>query len=578
MSVQAEPIQLDPRRYFTAAEVTAAWLAQDRRCRDCRRDVPRDLVEGDHIIAWSAGGPTTMDNLQALCIACNRRKGIREGTLVEQQIVARARVATAPLRRWQEEALNVVLRATGPVLIEACPGAGKTRFALECMARLLGERVVNRVLIVVPTSRLVDQWVEVGTGIGGAATVPLAPAGWRPTQPIFARWAGAVFTYHALFSQTTMFEALASEPGFKTLVIFDEIHHAGADSAWGIAGQQAFMAAATRIVCLSGTPFRSQDPIVLISTKEGRSVADYSYGYGQGLTDGVCRPLRFAAIGGSATFQTPSGQVETVTFDDDLNEQGESYRLRTVLAPNGEHLREMLSTADAELARLRATTDSDAGGLAVCIDCDHADAVAEILREITGVRPTVACSRLNDPDDPAPRPAIEAFEKGTSPWIVSVRMVSEGVDIRRLRVLVYATNVLTELSFRQITGRLVRTDLANGHDDYGFIVLPAEPRLLTMAQRILDEVPTARREPLVVRDPRDSQANIRGGDPNKEFVPLGSTGELAMVTDTDGRSAPADLVAAAQRYVRASGSGVAPFELALAAAHDEQLRAKLLTY
>ena len=577
MTAQSPPPELDPRRYFTAAEITAAWLLQNRKCRECNREVPRDLIEGDHIIPWSAGGPTTMENLQVLCIACNRRKGIREG-VVEDKTLAAVAISTAPLRRWQEQALETVLKTSSPVLIDACPGAGKTRFALECVARLFAERTVNRVLIVAPTIRVVNQWVEAGSGAGGAAVVPLAPAGWRPTQPLFQRWAGAAFTYHALFAQTTMLQALAAEPGFKTLVIFDEIHHVGSGSAWGIAAQQAFMAAATRILSLSGTAFRSRDPIAFIETRDGKSVTDYTYSYGGALADGVCRPLKFAAIGGTATFQTPGGSVETVSFEDDLNEQGESYRLLTALAPNGDHLREMLRTADEELTRLRTTTDPDAGGLVVCIDCDHADAVAQILKEMTGTRPTVACSRLNDPDDPSPRPAIEAFDKGTSPWIVSVRMISEGVDIRRLRVLVYATNMATELGFRQITGRIVRTDTKNGDEDYGMAVLPADPRLLDMAQRILEEMAPVQREPLVIREPQNGSARIRGHPDNAGFVALSSTGQLAMITDTNGRSAPADLVAAAKRYIEASGSAIPPFELALAAAHDDQLRNKLLAY
>jgi len=571
------PAQPDPRRSFTRAEVTAAWLLQDRKCRECLREVPRDLVEGDHVIAWSAGGPTTVENLQVLCIACNRRKGVREGT-IEDKATAVVSPSATLLRHWQEEALDVVRRAAGPVLIEACPGAGKTRFALECAARLYSDRIINRVLVVVPTRRLIDQWVQAGSGAGGGATVPLAPAGWRPTQPLLARWAGAVFTYHALFAQTTMFEALAAEPGFKTLVIFDEIHHAGTEKAWGIAAQQAFLAAATRVLNLSGTPFRSRDPIVFVETTNGKSVASYTYSYGDALTDGVCRPLRFAAIGGTATFQTPDGTVESVSFNDDLDEQGESYRLRTVLDPSGDHLREMLRTADDELSRLRTSGDPDAGGLVVCIDCDHADAVARILHRMTGTRPTVACSRLNDPEDPSPHPAIETFDKGTSPWIVSVRMISEGVDIRRLRVLVHATNVVTELSFRQITGRIVRTDPGNGDDDYGTVVLPADPRLLEMAQRILEDVPPVQRGPLVIREPQEDGTSIRDSREGSGFVPLGSTGQLTVITDTSGRSAPAYLVAAAERYVELSGSAIPPFELALAAALDEQLRSKLLTY
>jgi superfamily II DNA or RNA helicase len=576
MTTPPDPI-LDPRRSFTAAEVTAAWLLQDRKCRECGRNVPRDLVEGDHVVPWSRGGPTTMENLQALCVACNRRKGIREG-IAEEKVAAVVGVGTTPLRRWQERAIATVLSATGPVLIEACPGAGKTRLGLECTARLFEQQVINRVLIVVPTRRLVEQWVEAGTGVGGGAVVPLAPAGWRPVEPLFQRWAGAAFTYHALFFQTTMFEALAAEPGFRTLVIFDEIHHAGAESAWGMAAQQAFKAAATRVLSMSGTPFRTKDPIAFVETRLGRSVANDTYSYGEALADGVCRPLKFAAIGGTATFQTPDGSIETVSFDDDLNEQGESYRLRTVLDADGDHLREMLRIADEELARLRTTTDPDAGGLVVCVDCDHADAVARILHRMTGARPVVACSRLNDPDDPSPRFAIEAFVKSTSPWIVSVKMISEGVDIRRLRVLVYATNVVTDLAFRQITGRIVRTDPKNGEHDYGSVVLPADDRLLDMAEDILLETTPSQRGPLIIRDPRSSPTSIRSPSSDAGFVPLASTGELTVVTDTNGRSAPAELVEAAKRYIKVSGSTIPPFELALAAAHDDQLRIKLLAY
>ena len=248
-----------------------------------------------------------------------------------------------------------------------------------------------------------------------------------------------------------------------------------------------------------------------------------------------------------------------------------------MLAPDGDHLREMLRTGDEELTRLRTSGDPNAGGLVVCIDCDHADAVARILHEMTGVRPTVACSRLNDPDDPSPRPAIDAFDKSTSPWIVSVRMISEGVDIRRLRVLIYATTMATELGFRQITGRVVRTDLKNA-DDYGTVIMPADPRFLDMAQRLLEEIPQAQRQPLVIRDPRDDNTSIRGHSDDAGFTPLSSTGELAMITDTSGRSAPAALVEAAKRYIEATGSPIPPFELALAAANDEQLRIRLLEF
>ncbi|MBB6380567.1 superfamily II DNA or RNA helicase [Pseudonocardia eucalypti] len=475
--------------------------------------------------------------------------------------------------------MRVVASSSDPLLIEACPGAGKTRFALDAAATMISSREVNRVLIVVPTSRLVTQWVDAANGSNGGPRLPLAPAGWRPVQPLYAPWCGGVVTYHTLFRQTTMLAALAAEPGYRTLVIFDEIHHAGTDGGWGMAAQQAFLHSAKRIISLSGTPFRIRDPIVFVKTVDGRSVCDYSYTYGDALRDRTCRPVHFAALGGTATFRTPDSAEHTVTFDDDLSERGESYRLRTALdaTSDGGHLTAMLEEADRRLRHLRASGDHDAAGLVVSMDCDHADAIATMLTRSSGVRPVVACSRSNNPDDPAPGPGIAAFVNSTSPWIVAVRMVSEGVDIRRLRVVVYATNVTAELYFRQIIGRVVRVDPTNGADDHGLVVLPADPELLAMAERIADEAPGAIERPLIIRG---VQAGLDGIDQprNGAFQPLASTGDLEFVFDSDGRRAEATLVAAAEKYIQVFGSPISAFELALAAASNPAIRERLRTY
>jgi superfamily II DNA or RNA helicase len=483
-----------------------------------------------------------------------------------------------PMRDWQRIGLSLVKDHKEPLLVEACPGSGKTRFGLEAAVALILSGEINRVLIIAPTRRIVEQWIEAASEGNGGPSLPLAPAGWRPSQPIFERWCGAAFTYQSLYAQSTMFEALACEPGRRTLVIFDEVHHVGTDSSWGISAQQAFMHGAARILSLSGTAFRTKDPIVFVRTEDGRSVADYRFSYGQALDDQACRPVRFAFIGGQTTFQTPAGSIESVSFDDDLNERGESFRLRTALDASGQHLTTMLDIANEQLRQLRAAGDTDAAGLAVCMDCDHADAVAELLRQRAGVRPPVACSRLNNPEDPTPGPALRNFIDSSDPWLVAVRMVSEGVDIRRLRVVVYATNVVAELTFRQIIGRVVRTDPANGSDDYGVVILPADPRLQTIAERICQEAPNRLVAPIVISDPHPGSGNIFDGRPVAEFRPISSLGELSEVTDTFGRSAPAELVAAAERYVAVTGSLIPAFELALAAANDPSLKLKLLAY
>lgn len=62
---------------------------------------------------------------------------------------------------------------------------------------------------------------------------------------------------------------------------------------------------------------------------------------------------------------------------------------------------------------------------------------------------------LSDDKDASHR--IEEFsEDGSKLWMVAVRMVSEGVDVPRLCVGVYATSTSTPLFFAQAVGRFVR--------------------------------------------------------------------------------------------------------------------------
>ncbi|MBR7503214.1 ATP-dependent helicase, partial [Mycobacterium tuberculosis] len=86
----------------------------------------------------------------------------------------------------------------------------------------------------------------------------------------------------------------------RTLVILDEVHHAGDALSWGDAVREAFGPAVRRL-SLTGTPFRSDtSPIPFVTyapDAEGirTSVADYSYGYGRALKDSVVRPVLFLA-------------------------------------------------------------------------------------------------------------------------------------------------------------------------------------------------------------------------------------------------------------------------------------------
>jgi superfamily II DNA or RNA helicase len=577
----------DSRRTFRRSDVWHAYQRQGQLCPLCKRAIPFDLMHGDHIVPWSYGGLTTLDNCQALCGSCNLRKGVQPQAVIEQFFrVDVLAPAHEPLRRWQQEALSVTLTQIldHPVLVEACPGAGKTRFGLEVAYQLIANGTVSRVLVFVPSLGISDGWIDAASAATrGSPTIPLlGPRNWTPVQPIPSDWAGAIATYQSLFTSTEMFLAHATDPGHRTLVIFDEIHHAGIDSGWGTSAQEAFRESAAAILCLTGTPFRTnRDAIVFVRSDGGRAIPDYRYGYDRALEDGACRPVQFVFARGITTFRTEDNDVHTVSFDDRLTQIGDRRRLRTALElvqrDSIAHL--LLADANEYILRLRRRGDSDAGGLVVCVDCQHADRIADFMgSDVIRSRPVVACSRLFDPGDPEPANAIRGFRTSHEPWLIAVNMVSEGVDIRRLRVVVYLTNRLTTLSFRQIVGRVVRIDPHNV-DDHGRVYLPADPTLVSMAKEITSEVILLPR-PMIIEMDSERARHVRIVDETGltpvAFEPLGSFGHSGSALDTGGREANARLLELAKRYIdRHSLTGTDPVSLALAASENDKLRAVL---
>ncbi|MFG2456521.1 DEAD/DEAH box helicase family protein [Streptomyces sp. NPDC048523] len=579
---------LDARRTFTRQETWRAWQLQGRVCHLCRRDIPFDLMQGDHIVPWSQGGRTSSENLQAICGSCNLRKGNTAQSVVDVRFSAGLlNPSTAPLRPWQAEAMPIVLSLLGrePVLVEACPGAGKTRFGLEVAHELATKGHISRVLVVVPSLAIADGWARAcSVATPGAPTLPLrTQRDWRAVDPIGDGWLGAIITYQSLLSSTEMFLAHATDPGQRTLVIFDEVHHAGADAAWGIAAQEAFAAGAWGILSLSGTPFRTvRDPIAFVPSEGGNARPHYRYSYDQAITDGACRPVQFVEARGETTFRTSDHRTHSVTFDDtDVTQIRERGRLRAAIEwiDDGSIAERMLIDANQYLLGLRQRGDTDAAGLVVCIDCDHAARVAgHMASRVLDFRPVVACSRLHDDNDPDPANAIRVFRASHDPWIVAVNMVSEGVDIPRLRAVVYLTNRLTLLSFRQIVGRVVRTDPANV-DDHGRVYLPADPRLLGMARRITENVDLLPPPLVLITDGERALrvSNGNGGEAKGSFEALNTVGEQGGVFDTDGRDSHADLVACARLFIEREGlTGTDPESLALAASDAPELRQALL--
>ena len=411
---------------------------------------------------------------------------------------AYAAPSTQALRGWQRRALVRYLTAKPrDFLAVATPGAGKTTFALRIAGELLTERTVDQVVVVVPTEHLKTQWAEAAARVGMA----LDPKFSNSTGQTSSDYHGIVVTYAQVASHPTRHRVRTEN--HKTLVIFDEVHHGGDAKSWGEAIREAYDDA-TRRLCLTGTPFRSDDsPIPFVQYEPDgsghqQSVADHTYGYSDALADGVVRPVVFMAYSGEARWRDSAGEEHAARLGEPLTAEQTARAWRTALNPEGEWMPAVIAAANKRLGQLRQSIP-DAGGMIIATDQTTARAYAKLLHTITGEEATVILS-----DDPTASARISQFSEGTSRWLVAVRMVSEGVDVPRLAVGVYATSASTPLFFAQAIGRFVRL---RRKGETASIFLPSVPNLLELASELERErnhvLGKPHREPQGDEDPLD---------------------------------------------------------------------------
>jgi superfamily II DNA or RNA helicase len=420
--------------------------------------------------------------------------------------------AQRPLRAWQEAALERVLASgSGDFLASATPAAGKTTLGLRVAHELLRAGAVRRVCVVAPTTHICRQWARAAAGVG----IDLEPGRANVEGPEPRDRDGVAVTYQTVAAAPALHRRACRSA--TTLLIADEPHHLGELAAWGEGAASAFEGAKLRLL-LSGTPFRSDNAAIpwVRYDEEGISAADHAYTYTDALVDGVCRPITFLAYGGEMEW-TSAGRTRSAAFDTVLPRAEAARRLRTALDPRGDWIGEVLRDADARLGECRTEGHRDAGGLVVAADKAHAAAIAQRLHSIAGEPPAIVTS-----DDPGASAAIDRFARGDARWLVSVLMVSEGVDVPRLRVGVYATPARTELFFRQVVGRFVRRT-PSPRSQMSYLLVPADPRLKELAARVEEERRHAldRRPELEQRDAPPERTKAGEG-----FVALSSSATL----------------------------------------------------
>ena len=451
-----------------------------------------------------------------------------------QQIAPSSR----PLRAWQRSALARYLAAAPrDFLAVATPGAGKTAFALRVAAELLADRVIESITVVTPTEHLKHQWSAAAAQVG----VAIDPDFRNSTGGTSSDYTGIAVTYAGVAAHPLLHRARTENR--RTLVVLDEVHHAGDARSWGDAVKEAFDPAVRRLT-LTGTPFRSDDnPIPFVDylpDAEGalRSRADHAYGYAEALADGVVRPVVFLAYSGLSSWRTSAGEEITARLGEPMTAEQTARAWRTALDPGGEWIPAVLAAADKRLRGHRAGGMPDAGGLVIASDQTTARAYAAILTEVTGTAPVVVLS-----DEPGASARIARFAASDDRWMVAVRMVSEGVDVPRLAVGVYATSASTPLFFAQAVGRFVRSRRPG---ETASVFVPSVPVLLGLASELEAQRDHVLGKPHRADEQWDddllAQAQRQEDEPGedeKSFTALGAQAELDQLI-YEGTSFSAD--------------------------------------
>lgn len=473
----------------------------------CGNSLPREF-HADHRVPFSRGGPTILKNAQPLCGPCNLKKGA--------SIVP----SNTPLRNWQsaahEKAMQHYLTADDPrlFLVNAAPGAGKTLLACTIAHSLIEKGLVERVVVVAPRVEVVSQFAEKFFEVTGRPMSSIKSA----NAPLHGLGLDLSVTWAAVQGLQDGFQLLCRKA--RTLVICDEHHHAAAEASWGRGARAAFDNAA-HVLVLTGTPHRSDGadtawlPSPSLMPENGAEIGDGSVGvsdtasytltYGEAVNLGYCCAATFHRHTGrfNVVFDSrePPAVISNVHPTLDKTHPAASALQRAVsfhnlaMAPvyekgspalNGYHA-SMIRDASAALDNIRRQT-KNAGGLVIAPSIMMAEFLADLIGQIEGERPFVVHSDIPDATQ-----WINAFRRSDKRWIVSVAMISEGVDIPRLRVLVYLPAAMTELAFRQAIGRVVRTTGGNDHTR-AYVVMPALEQLDTYAQRVEDEMPAHARK------------------------------------------------------------------------------------
>ena len=476
-------------RFFSRKQRRHLGILSGGSCAICGKSL-EGIFHADHILPWSLGGCTSARNGQALCPSCNLKKG------------AKLMSGTPTLRPWQNKAMDSLSKLwrrdpDAKTLIAASPGAGKTWFSVVAAQQAIKDFGIDLVIVVSPSVSIKEQWREtfLAAGIKAHARADNEALRFRIDQGLNPTedWRAICVTYSQLSRDSDLFVEVARRK--SVLLIADEVHHADDKECYGRALEQLAEHAALRLA-LSGTPFNSSGgalamcPSIEDLDDTGRAVRRakplFTYGYGDAIRHRACRPAEFIKVLGSG-ISTYKSLANNATWQKviDLAHANKTDSIGPLLDPDGEFFIKMATDALSALSDMKQV-DTKAGMLVVAKDKAHGARICALIESLCAANAEWSKYQTleiyNDTEKAHDR--IKQLDRDSTDIVVTVRMISEGVDVKRLRVGLYATDYRTRMFFIQFVGRFIRWEDRLDDAQHARVVIPAHPDLILFAREI----------------------------------------------------------------------------------------------
>lgn len=401
-------------------------------------------------------------------------------------------------------------------------GSGKTKAAAWIVSELLNTEAVNQVVFVCPNRTIIDktkedfrEYMDIDLGVFDAAR--------KRDYGVNSIQQGYATTYQSVFERASDHARLCARK--RGIVIFDEVHHLGDESAWGKAAVAAF-GSMRNVLCLTGTPYRPDNstiPFVTYESSPGsdlwRFKPDFTYNLGRAVADGVCRDPHIHFTYGNVKCQLEEHEpARLVSFDEtDVDDRWAAARRRGAAA-HGSTLRTAIlekglgeSKRDGRRTMIFVGGDRRKGGLV-----PTEDAMYRLPEELKRLGYSESDYEVVVGETPGAARKLNNFGRTSKSILISVDMVSEGVDIPQLSAAIFLTNETALQTTVQRIGRVLRLMGPDDPHKTANIYMFADPDLIALEKDLRHEIKQERK----LATERKAAKERATGDQDCRFRPM----------------------------------------------------------